>query len=543
MSFSNENGILYRIYRDRVGEPTTHDEVRGYWVFLTGLVLGTLGILLFLPSSSPGTTAFTVREASIFIAAVGMAMLVAGPVIRLPLASWSNYAAYLGQAICFLAAVWFVLIFPNNWFVGTGNQPVIALYAVGLVIIGVGGALGPLVAGVTQEDLEGSERRGAALESELAEVRAERDRLEDELAEVEADSDASEAVTADLQARIDDLYASQARFEVYEDSAAEWRWRLRHRNGNLIADSGEGYTRKHNAQKGMQSVRRNALGAETLLFEREAELPEPEVEFEPVEERESQAIFEVFEDKAGEARFRLRHENGNIIADGGEGYASRGNAKRAIERLREYVGPADYLWFDPTGFEVYEDNAGEWRFRLLHRNGEVLADSGEGYTRRNDANRAIDRLRERIDELEFEIFEDNAGEYRWRLLAGNDEILADSGEGYESRSGAEEAAERVKEYAPDADVLEIGRRRSRSTRTTPASTGGDSATATGTSCWTAARDTATGAAPETASRASSGTHRARNWTRNRSSVGARFPPTNQRRVLRDWPTAKPTALV
>jgi uncharacterized protein YegP (UPF0339 family) len=439
-----------------VGEPTTHDEVRGYWVFLTGLVLGTLGILLFLPSSSPGTTAFTVREASIFIAAVGMAMLVAGPVIRLPLASWSNYAAYLGQAICFLAAVWFVLIFPNNWFVGTGNQPVIALYAVGLVIIGVGGALGPLVAGVTQEDLEGSERRGAALESELAEVRAERDRLEDELAEVEADSDASEAVTADLQARINDLYASQARFEVYEDSAAEWRWRLRHRNGNLIADSGEGYTRKHNAQKGMQSVRRNALGAETLLFEREAELPEPEVEFEPVEERESQAIFEVFEDKAGEARFRLRHENGNIIADGGEGYASRGNAKRAIERLREYVGPADYLWFDPTGFEVYEDNAGEWRFRLLHRNGEVLADSGEGYTRRNDANRAIDRLRERIDELEFEIFEDNAGEYRWRLLAGNDEILADSGEGYESRSGAEEAAERVKEYAPDADVLEGG---------------------------------------------------------------------------------------
>jgi uncharacterized protein YegP (UPF0339 family) len=207
----------------------------------------------------------------------------------------------------------------------------------------------------------------------------------------------------------------------------------------------------------MQSVRRNALGAETLLFEREAELPESEVEFEPVEERESQAIFEVFEDKAGEARLRLRHENGNIIADGGEGYASRGNAKRAIERLREYVGPADYLWFDPTGFEVYEDRAGEWRFRLLHRNGEVLADSGEGYTRRNDANRAIDRLRERIDELEFEIFEDNAGEYRWRLLAGNDEILADSGEGYESRSGAEEAAERVKEYAPDADVLEIGR--------------------------------------------------------------------------------------
>ena len=53
-----------------------------------------------------------------------------------------------------------------------------------------------------------------------------------------------------------------ARFEVFRDRDEEWRWRLRHRNGNIIATSGEGYTRKHNAWKGLQSVMKNAPEAE-----------------------------------------------------------------------------------------------------------------------------------------------------------------------------------------------------------------------------------------------------------------------------------------
>ncbi|WP_227133279.1 HVO_2922 family protein [Halorubellus salinus] len=55
---------------------------------------------------------------------------------------------------------------------------------------------------------------------------------------------------------------SQATFELYEDRASEWRWRLRHDNGNIIADSGEGYGKKANARNGIQSVQRNAAGAD-----------------------------------------------------------------------------------------------------------------------------------------------------------------------------------------------------------------------------------------------------------------------------------------
>jgi amphi-Trp domain-containing protein len=55
---------------------------------------------------------------------------------------------------------------------------------------------------------------------------------------------------------------SQATFELYEDKASEWRWRLRHDNGNIIADGGEGYSKKANARNGIQSVKRNAAGAD-----------------------------------------------------------------------------------------------------------------------------------------------------------------------------------------------------------------------------------------------------------------------------------------
>jgi amphi-Trp domain-containing protein len=59
-----------------------------------------------------------------------------------------------------------------------------------------------------------------------------------------------------------DMSQSLARFEVFRDRGDEWRWRLRHRNGNVIATSGEGYTQKHNAWKGLRSVVKNAPGAE-----------------------------------------------------------------------------------------------------------------------------------------------------------------------------------------------------------------------------------------------------------------------------------------
>ncbi len=54
---------------------------------------------------------------------------------------------------------------------------------------------------------------------------------------------------------------AKAAFEVYEGRDGKWRWRLVHDNGNTIADSGQGYSSRQAAEKGLRSVKRNALGA------------------------------------------------------------------------------------------------------------------------------------------------------------------------------------------------------------------------------------------------------------------------------------------
>jgi uncharacterized protein YegP (UPF0339 family) len=101
----------------------------------------------------------------------------------------------------------------------------------------------------------------------------------------------------------------------------------------------------------------------------------------------------VYEDAGGEYRWRLRHANGEIIADGGEGYASKGNAADAVERVRTYAPDAPHLDIGTAAFEIYEDNAEEWRWRLRSRNGNGLADSGQGYPSRRDAETAVVRLK------------------------------------------------------------------------------------------------------------------------------------------------------
>lgn len=54
---------------------------------------------------------------------------------------------------------------------------------------------------------------------------------------------------------------SNARFELYTDAEGQWRWRLVHRNGNILADSGQGYASKQKARQGVRSVKENAVDA------------------------------------------------------------------------------------------------------------------------------------------------------------------------------------------------------------------------------------------------------------------------------------------
>jgi len=52
----------------------------------------------------------------------------------------------------------------------------------------------------------------------------------------------------------------------------------------------------------------------------------------------------------------------------------------------------------------------------------------------------------------FVIYKDRLGEYRWRLKSAKGQIIADSGEGYTSKQSAFDGIAFVKKYAPGASV-------------------------------------------------------------------------------------------
>lgn len=121
---------------------------------------------------------------------------------------------------------------------------------------------------------------------------------------------------------------SKARFEVYGDSAGDYRWRLVHRNGNIIADGGEGYASKQKAEQGLESVRKNGPGAYVVDRSKDEGAPA---------QGGSKATFELFGDSGGKWRWRLRHDNGNVIADGGQGYSSKQKAKQGLHSVQTNV--------------------------------------------------------------------------------------------------------------------------------------------------------------------------------------------------------------
>jgi uncharacterized protein YegP (UPF0339 family) len=52
-----------------------------------------------------------------------------------------------------------------------------------------------------------------------------------------------------------------AKFEIFRGKIGDFHWRLIHRNGRVIAKSGEGYTTKVNAIHGLNSVKKNVTNA------------------------------------------------------------------------------------------------------------------------------------------------------------------------------------------------------------------------------------------------------------------------------------------
>jgi len=105
-------------------------------------------------------------------------------------------------------------------------------------------------------------------------------------------------------------------------------------------------------------------------------------------------------------------------------------------------------------FEIFTDKAGEYRFRLKAGNGEIILAS-EGYKQKASAVNGIDSVRKNaIDEARFERKESGSGKPMFNLKASNGQVIGTS-ETYSSGSARDNGIASVMKNAPEARVDDL----------------------------------------------------------------------------------------
>lgn len=110
---------------------------------------------------------------------------------------------------------------------------------------------------------------------------------------------------------------------VIKEVASGVKFDLKAGNGEVIATS-EVYTTEAACKKGIESVMKNATvaGVEDQTADEVVAVKNPK--------------FEVYQDKAGEFRFRLKATNGQVIATG-EGYKAKNSCLNGVESVKKNV--------------------------------------------------------------------------------------------------------------------------------------------------------------------------------------------------------------
>lgn len=117
------------------------------------------------------------------------------------------------------------------------------------------------------------------------------------------------------------------KFEISEAKTG-FKFNLKAGNGQIIATS-QIYKSLDSAKAGVEGVKKNAqVHVEDQTVEGYEELKHPK--------------YEVYTDKAGEFRFRLKASNGEIIATG-EGYKAKASCMNGIESIGKNAPEAEVI--------------------------------------------------------------------------------------------------------------------------------------------------------------------------------------------------------
>ena len=119
------------------------------------------------------------------------------------------------------------------------------------------------------------------------------------------------------------------KYVIKETAKGGFTFRLKAGNGEIIGTS-EHYKQLDGCKNGIASVAKNA--------------PVAEIEDQTKEgfEKAKNPKFEIYKDKAGQFRFRLKAKNGQIIA-ASEGYVKKDSCKNGIDSVRRNAPDAPVL--------------------------------------------------------------------------------------------------------------------------------------------------------------------------------------------------------
>lgn len=105
-------------------------------------------------------------------------------------------------------------------------------------------------------------------------------------------------------------------------------------------------------------------------------------------------------------------------------------------------------------FEIYQDKAEEFRFRLKASNGQNILAS-EGYKAKSSCVHGIESVKKNAsDDSKYERKTTTAGKYSFNLKSGNNQVVGTS-QSYETDSARDGGIESVKKNAPDASISDL----------------------------------------------------------------------------------------
>ena len=122
------------------------------------------------------------------------------------------------------------------------------------------------------------------------------------------------------------------KFIISTSKNGEFTFNLKASNGEIILAASETYTTMAACEKGIESVKKNALAG---------------VEDQTRGESQSNPKYEIYQDKGGEFRFRLKARNGEIIGKS-EGYKAKASAKKGIASIGRNAPGAAVVVVDPN---------------------------------------------------------------------------------------------------------------------------------------------------------------------------------------------------